>query len=171
MSFQEYGNFLKSNKVIYKTRQADLVRRVGKNIQKAVEKYFFKPSRFLIMKRKILHILAQKPGKTGSGIFLQALLKEASKKNYEQSVIMGISQKDQIESFGFCEDIKLFPVRFETEKLPFPVVGMSDVMPYQSTRYQDMTDEMLKQWKSAFQKQIDKAINEFQPDLIISHHM
>ena len=84
---------------------------------------------------------------------------------------MGISQKDQIESFGFCEDIKLFPVRFETEKLPFPVVGMSDVMPYQSTRYQDMTDEMLKQWKSAFQKQIDKAINEFQPDLIISHHM
>ena len=77
---------------------------------------------------------------------------------------MGISQKDQIESFGFCEDIKLFPVRFETEKLPFPVVGMSDVMPYQSTRYQDMTDEMLKQWKSAFQKQIDKAINEFQPD-------
>ncbi len=40
MSFQEYGNFLKSNKVIEKTKQAGMVKRVGKNIQKAVEKYF-----------------------------------------------------------------------------------------------------------------------------------
>ncbi len=120
---------------------------------------------------KILHILAQKPGNTGSGIFLQSLLKEASKKDYEQAVIVGISQIDRIESFEFGEDIKLFPVRFETEELPFPVVGMSDVMPYQSTRYQEMTDQMLGKWISAFNHQIQNAFENFNPDFVISHHL
>ena len=123
------------------------------------------------MIQKILHILAQRPGKTGSGIFLQSLLKEADRKNYLQAVIVGISKNDQKILLGIPDNIQFYPVRFETTKLPFPVVGMSDVMPYQSNRYQDITDKMLEQWKSAFKKQIQKAVKNFQPDLIISHHL
>lgn len=40
MSFQEYGDFLKSHKVITGTTQAQMVKRVGSRIQKAVEQYF-----------------------------------------------------------------------------------------------------------------------------------
>jgi len=39
-SFQQYGEFLDSNKVITNTSQANLVKSVGLKIQKAVEKYF-----------------------------------------------------------------------------------------------------------------------------------
>ncbi|MBC8384956.1 MAG: glycosyltransferase family 4 protein [Candidatus Cloacimonetes bacterium] len=123
------------------------------------------------MTNKILHILAQKPGNTGSGIFLQSLLNEAGKKKYQQSVIAGISKNDNLESCGIPEDIQFFPVLFETEELPFPVIGMSDVMPYQSTRYQDLSNKMTEQWQSAFKDQIRNAVEKFQPDLIISHHL
>ena len=40
MSFQEYDKFLRENKLSTNTAQVDLVRRVGTNIQKSVEKYF-----------------------------------------------------------------------------------------------------------------------------------
>jgi len=117
---------------------------------------------------KILHVLAQRPGRTGSGIFLQSLIKEGDKKNYEQAVIVGIPPGELLD---FNADIKTYPVLFDTKDLPFPVVGMSDVMPYQSTRYCDMTDTMLKYWKKAFLKQLEKAMDEFAPDIILTHHL
>jgi predicted Zn-dependent protease len=40
MSFQQYGEFLKSHKVSDDKKQTQMVKRVGHNIQKAVEKYF-----------------------------------------------------------------------------------------------------------------------------------
>ncbi|MCF7813700.1 MAG: glycosyltransferase family 4 protein [Candidatus Cloacimonetes bacterium] len=117
---------------------------------------------------KILHVLAQKPGMTGSGIYLQSVVNEAAKKNYEQAVVMGI-HKD--ESFDFPQNVKVFPVLFETEELPFSVVGMSNIMPYESTRYCDMNDEMISCWKKAFGRQIERAVNNLKPDVILSHHL
>jgi len=40
MSFNEYDEFLKSHKVVTGTKEAAMVKRVGGNIQKAVEQYF-----------------------------------------------------------------------------------------------------------------------------------
>jgi len=40
MSFQQYDEFLKTNKKIENTKDAQMVKRVGKNIQKGVEAYF-----------------------------------------------------------------------------------------------------------------------------------
>lgn len=117
---------------------------------------------------RILHVSAQKPGRTGSGIFLQALLAEAAKTDHIQSVIVGISEHDPL---CFSNDTAAFPVLFETADLPFPVVGMSDEMPYKSTRYQDLTDEMLSQWKAAFKTQIQTAVASFKPDIILAHHL
>ncbi len=45
--------------------------------------------------KKILNILAQRPDKTGSGMYLQALIKEADKNGYKQAVIAGISSRDK----------------------------------------------------------------------------
>jgi len=120
--------------------------------------------------KKILNIIAQKPDKTGSGIYLQALVKEADRKGYEQAVVAGISVKDEDVYFDIKKDITFYPVMFETKKLPFPVVGMSDVMPYESTRYRDLSEDILEKWKSEFSSIIDKAVKEFKPDIIICHH-
>ena len=40
MSFQQYGEFLKSNKISTDKKQTQMVKRVGGNIQKAVERFF-----------------------------------------------------------------------------------------------------------------------------------
>ena len=119
---------------------------------------------------RILHIIAQKPGQTGSGIFLLNLVRVAAQKGHEQYLVAGISAGDS----GYAQDLPvslLFsPVLFETEELPFPVPGMSDEMPYPSTRYRQMTDEMLYLWKKAFTRALNKAAF-FQPELIIVHHL
>lgn len=121
--------------------------------------------------KKILNILAQMPDKTGSGMYLQAIVKEADKNGYKQAVIAGISAKDKKVTFSSKNPITFFPVIFETSNLPFPIVGMSDVMPYESTKYKDLSIDMLKKWEISFSSVIKKAIDEFNPDIIICHHL
>lgn len=121
--------------------------------------------------KRILHAISQYPGKTGSGTYLQAIVKEAYKKGYEQSVIAGVPKDHNDVEFGDISNIKFYPVIFETEKLPFPIAGMSDIMPYKSTKYSDMDEEMFLKWEKAFREEINLAINEFKPDIIISHHL
>ena len=55
--------------------------------------------------------------------------------------------------------------------IPFPIAGMSDEMPYKSTRYCDMTSEMVSQFETGFLRVIKKAVSEFDPDLILCHHL
>jgi glycosyltransferase involved in cell wall biosynthesis len=117
---------------------------------------------------KILHCLAQKPGCTGSGVYLNSIVNEATKKNYQQAVICGIQKDDTTD---FPDNVTVYPVFFGTKELPFPVVGMSNVMPYESTRYCDLTSDMLDRWKTAFGKKLETAVNEFKPDIILSHHL
>lgn len=121
--------------------------------------------------KKILHILAQVPGATGSGTFLQALIREGAKKGYAQGLVAGVPH-DYINDLILenC-NVDFYAVEFETPELPFPVVGMSDTMPYPSTRYMDMTDGMLAQWKAAFAKKVLEASRQFRPDYIICHHL
>lgn len=121
--------------------------------------------------KRLLHIIAQNPGKTGSGIYLNELIVNAQEKGYKQAVVFGTSALEVNNSSHFSVGIASYPVLFETEELPFPVVGMSDIMPYKSTRYKDLTKEMLNTWKAAFRKQIIIAVENFKPDYIISHHL
>lgn len=121
--------------------------------------------------KRILHIIAQKPSDTGSGIFLQNIVRAADKKGYEQAIIAGISAQDGDYSFNTKKEISFYPVVFETEGLPFPVAGMSDVMPYVSTRYSDMNENMLRRYIKAFLKVIEDAAQSFKPQIVISHHL
>ncbi len=62
-------------------------------------------------------------------------------------------------------------MRFRTPELPFPVCGMSDVMPYEATRYRDMTPEMVQAFRSVFGQRIRDAVLDFKPDAVICHHL
>ena len=117
---------------------------------------------------RILSITAQKPNSTGSGVFLTELVKELAAKGHEQAVVAGVYKEDKIE---LPENTKVYPVIFKSEEMPFPIAGMSDEMPYESTRYCDMTEEMAGQFANAFLTKIRQAVKEFQPDLILSHHL
>ena len=120
---------------------------------------------------KILHALAQRPGRTGSGVFLQQLFKAGYDKGYQQAVIAGVPVEEQTPDVNYLDINNFYPVLFETPELPFPVVGMSDVMPYKSTKYSDIDKSMYEQYEKEFKKVITKAVEEFQPDVVISNHI
>lgn len=117
---------------------------------------------------KILSISAQKPGETGSGIVFGALIRAFAAQGHEQAAVAGIAQGDQV---SLPEGVAFYPVVFDTPDLPFPVVGMSDEMPYPSTRYRDLTPEMVDQFRAAFLRVIRQAVEALDPDLILCHHL
>jgi len=117
---------------------------------------------------RILSVTAQKPFSTGSGIYLTELVRVFRKKGIDQAVIAGIYKEDKSP---FPDDNKFYPLYFRTPELPFPIPGMSDEMPYESTRYCDMTIEMQEQYKAAYIDLIDRAVDEFKPDVILCHHL
>lgn len=124
---------------------------------------------------RILSITAQKPNSTGSGVYLTELVKEYALKGHEQAVVAGVYEDDKVE---LPEGVDFYPVYFCPEveqeitgKVPYPIIGMSDEMPYKSTRYCDVTPQMEEQFRDAFLKVIKEAVRELQPDLILCHHL
>lgn len=117
---------------------------------------------------KILSVTAQKPDSTGSGVYLTELVRGFAKEGNEQAVIAGITREDQV---SLPENVKFYPVYFESEDLPYPITGMSDEMPYTSTKYSDLTEEMTYQFRDAFGKVLQKAVKELDPDVILCHHL
>ena len=117
---------------------------------------------------RILSVSAQKPFGTGSGVYLSELVRGFRALGHEQAVVAGLAPGD---APVFPRGVGFYPVLYRSPALPFPVAGMSDEMPYESTRYRDMTPEMLSQFKAAFGAALDRAVEEFRPDLILCHHL
>ena len=88
---------------------------------------------------KILTITAQKPHSTGSGFYLTEMVKGFAALGHEQAVLAGVYREDTVD---FPAGTVFYPVHFKTEELPFPIAGMSDEMPYESTRYCDMSSSV-----------------------------
>lgn len=117
---------------------------------------------------KVLHVLAQLPVRTGSGVYYTNLIDGLSHDtDLIQGAIYGIQSPYQVDLNVAYEN----PVVFKTETLPFPIAGMSDEMPYENTVYSQMTDAMVEQWQQAFLERLNHAKEHFQPDIIIAHHL
>ncbi len=117
---------------------------------------------------RILCISAQKPDSTGSGVYLAETVRSMIAAGHDVAVIAGIDRADTPE---LPAGAQFFPVRFNTDELPFPVCGMSDVMPYEATRYRDMTPVMVDAFRAAFSQKIREVLLAFRPDAVICHHL
>ena len=117
---------------------------------------------------RILSVSAQRPDSTGSGVYLNELVRGFDDLGQEQAVLAGVGPEDVSP---FPENVAFFPVRYESAEMPFPICGMSDEMPYRSTRYRDMTQVMTAQFRAAFSAALREAVDAFQPDVILCHHL
>lgn len=121
---------------------------------------------------KILSISTQKPHSTGSGVYLTELVKSFDRAGHEQAVVAGVYKEDMFE---FPEAVRTYPVYYShgdsIGELPYEVLGMSDVMPYPSTLYNSLTEDMADMLYRAFGKAIGKAIQDLNPDVILCHHL
>ncbi len=120
---------------------------------------------------KILHLLSQRPDSTGSGIYIQAMIREAAAAGYDNFLVAGVPAKDFCNGPDCIEAGKTDFVRFHQGDTLLPLPGMSDVMPYESTRFCDLSPDDLKDYEAAFAGVLQKVVERFQPDIIHSHHL
>lgn len=117
---------------------------------------------------RLLHITAQKPDSTGSGVYLAELAGACARLGCVQAIVAGIGPDDDPV---VPDGAAFFPVRFETGELPFPVCGMSDEMPYKATRYRDLSPAMVASFDAAFARAVRAAVDELRPDAVVCHHL
>ena len=115
---------------------------------------------------RILHVLAQIPIKTGSGVYFTNVIDGLKRFNVEQAAIYATTPE---YNFNFVDE--KFEVQFQGKDISFPIVGMSDIMPYDNTLYKNMTDEMIESWQKAFREKLIQARETFKPDVVITHHL
>ncbi|MCF8052865.1 MAG: glycosyltransferase family 4 protein [Desulfobacterales bacterium] len=119
---------------------------------------------------KILHLLSQQPAKTGSGVCLLAMAAHGAEAGYRQRAVIGLPAAEPVPAIPPLSPDGVFAVRFESPPVPFRIPGMSDVMPYPSTRFSDFTIEMLEGYLNAFAAAFSKATDGFVPDIIHANH-
>ncbi|MBT3312105.1 MAG: glycosyltransferase family 4 protein [Desulfobacterales bacterium] len=121
-------------------------------------------------KLKILHLLSQRPDSTGSGIYVQAMIREATACGYDNYLVAGV-RSDSCDDTECIEQDKSMFVNFHKADVSYHIPGMSDVMPYESTRFCDLSENDLSEYESAFSEIIKNAVRKFKPDIIHSHHL
>lgn len=119
---------------------------------------------------KILHVLGQRPEMTGSGIYVESIIRESQRHGFSNYLVAGvpgdrIPPPVKIHRFGSAY------VFFETGELNFPVPGMSDVMPYKSSLFKELSGSRLIAYKSAFTRVLQTTANRFKPDIIHTNHL
>jgi glycosyltransferase involved in cell wall biosynthesis len=84
---------------------------------------------------------------------------------------VGVPSDDARHTVGDLDADRIHPLEFGDDVLPFPVPGMSDVMPYASTRFSSMTDAQVEGYLDAWLGHLQRVVRETVPELIHSHHV
>ncbi len=118
---------------------------------------------------RVLHVLTQLPAKTGSGVYFANLISAFKAAGTQNAAIYGAEEKHR-DLIDVDADV-IEEVLYDTNEVPFHICGMSDIMPYRSTVYSEMSEDEIDTMLEAFRKRLVKVKNEFKPDLVISHHL
>jgi glycosyltransferase involved in cell wall biosynthesis len=120
---------------------------------------------------RVLHALSQRPSLTGSGVTLDAIVRRAGTAGWQQLVVVGTPAEAPAPAVGGLGSEHVRPLVFGTPELPFPIPGMSDVMPYPSTRFSAMSAAEIAAYRAAWRSHLAVAVADFRPDVIHTHHV
>jgi glycosyltransferase involved in cell wall biosynthesis len=119
---------------------------------------------------KILHILSQRPDSTGSGYYIQNIIRLAEKAGHRNHLLAALPLGEEMQPSALVSTTMEF-VRFSGGDLNYAMPGMSDVMPYDSSKFCELTEEQITSYEDVFAEKIRKAAKMFQPDIVHSHHL
>lgn len=119
---------------------------------------------------RILHLLSQRPECTGSGIYLQNIIDQAAAGGHRNFLVAGIPLNAP-PKLSCIDEAHCAFVTFDGGDLPFPVPGMSDVMPYASSRFRDLESLEIEAYRAAFARRIRQAVETFRPVMTHTHHL
>jgi glycosyltransferase involved in cell wall biosynthesis/SAM-dependent methyltransferase len=123
---------------------------------------------------RVVMPLCQKVGATGSGVVVREVVDLLARRGVSSYVLCGAEAGDRGDPLFENPAIHVESVVFGTGHdcdLPFPIVGMSDRMPYPSTRFADLTAHQLEAYLEVWRARITQAIRRFQPHVIHVHHL
>ncbi len=120
---------------------------------------------------RILHVLSQRPSLTGSGVTLDAVVRCAAAAGHEQRVVVATPADDPTPPVGGLPAHCVHPLLFGKPPLDFDLPGMSDVMPYSSSRFTDLGPERLALYREAWTAHLRPLVAAFEPHLVHSHHV
>jgi len=123
-----------------------------------------------LKKLKILHLISQRPDSTGSGIYVQAMIREANTCGHDNYLVGGVRRNSYEDTYCIDQDNSMF-VNFHNADVSYHIPGMSDVMPYESAKFCDLSKEDICEYEKAFAEILQKAVHKFKPDIIHSHHL
>lgn len=127
------------------------------------------------MTGRVLHILSQRPSRTGSGVTLEAMIRLAAAAGWRQAAVVGVPGGDRPQIDGL-DRAAIRPVFFAASDgragdLEFAVPGMSDVMPYPSSVWSALTEAQLSRYRTVWRAHLTRVIADFTPDVIHTHHI
>lgn len=121
---------------------------------------------------RVLFLLSQRPELTGSGITLDALVREARAADHEPWVLCGVPAGQPIPPVGGLPADRVRAVTFGAGgDLPFAVPGMSDVMPYKSSVWSTLTGAQLEQYRAVWRERVLATVADCRPHLVHSNHL
>jgi len=123
------------------------------------------------MPGSVLHILSQRPARTGSGVTLEALVRQAGLAGWAQHAVVGTPVSDPAPKVGELSEDRVHPLIFGRGELNFRLPGMSDVMPYPSSRFSALNPRQIDTYLRAWRDHLKMVIQSCRPDLIHTHHI
>ena len=128
--------------------------------------------------RRVLFIHGQLPGETGSGVYLQNIVRESIRMGIDMHVLSaGYDILDETHLTGVPPErihTCLFTPPGDTpvpDAVSTPISGMSVVMPYPVIAYRDRTEDELLDWLTVFGNRIADLIDRLQPDVVHVNHL
>jgi alpha-maltose-1-phosphate synthase len=120
---------------------------------------------------RLLHVLSQRPGRSGSGVYLAAMVREAAARGLRQHLIVAGPPGTSAAEVPGLEPEEFTLIPFPSAEAPFPVPGNSDVMPYPSTVFSQMTERQVEQYLAVSERAFERVRSGFRPDVVHSHHL
>ena len=120
---------------------------------------------------RILHVLGQRPDGTGSSTVVRNLFREQRIRGDDPFVLHAAYGPDDFSGlFGDHHASVVFGIS-NSGDVPGLIPGMSDVMPYPTRRYSDLSRDDVEQFVYAFGRKLDRCINHFSPDVVHLNHL
>lgn len=128
--------------------------------------------------RRVLFVHGQLPGETGSGVYMQQIVKEAIRQGIDMYVLSaGYKPLDPTDIHGVANE-RIFTCLFtppgeipRDDAVKTPISGMSVVMPYPVLAFRDRTENELLDWLTVFGSRIAGLVEQLQPDVIHVDHL
>ena len=128
--------------------------------------------------RRVLFVHGQLPGETGSGVYMQQIVKEAVRRGMDMHVLSaGYQPLDSTDITGVADE-RIFTCLFtppgerpRQDAVKTPISGMSVVMPYPVLAYRDRSEDELLDWLTVFGSRMGSLVRQLQPDVIHVDHL